>query len=162
MTISVGDTLPEANLLYMGDAGPASVTVSEKTKGRKVIFFGLPGAFTGTCTSAHVPSFMRTKDALMAKGVDEIICFATDTPHVMQAWGVSTGATAAGLTFMSDSDGSFTKALGLAFDAPPAGFHGRTLRHSMLVDDGIVTILNIEEGRGVCDMSGGENMLDQI
>ena len=162
MTLSVGDTLPDANLLLITEDGPASVSLSEKTRGRKVIIFGLPGAYTSTCTSAHVPSFMRTKDQFDAKGVDEIICISVNDPFVMDAWGKDTGAAAAGLTFLADADGSYTKEIGLAFDAPPVGFIGRAQRHAMLVEDGKVSILHIEEGPGMCEVTAGESLLAEM
>ena len=87
MTISVGQTLPDATLIRMGDAGPETVSVKDAAKGRKVVIFAVPGAFTPTCHSAHVPSFIRTKDAFAAKGVDEIICVSVNDPFVMKAWG---------------------------------------------------------------------------
>ncbi|HBD91421.1 MAG TPA: peroxiredoxin, partial [Gemmobacter sp.] len=105
MTISAGSTLPEASLLVFGANGPEKLDLADKVKGRKVVIFGLPGAYTGTCTTAHVPSFMRTKDAFAAKGVDEIICVSVNDPFVMKAWGESTGATEAGITFAGDADG---------------------------------------------------------
>ena len=92
MTISEGSALPDANLLMIGEAGPGSVALAEKIKGRKVVIFGLPGAYTGTCTSAHVPSFIRTADKFAAKGVDEIICVSVNDPWVMEAWDAATGA----------------------------------------------------------------------
>lgn len=162
MTLATGDSLPEATMLTMTAEGPGSVTLSEKLKGRKVIIFGLPGAFTGTCSSAHVPSFMRTKDAFAAKGVDEIICVSVNDPFVMDAWGKDTGATAAGLTFLCDADASFTKAIGMEFDAPPVGLLSRSKRYSMLVEDGKVTMLNAEESPGVCESSAGETMLEAM
>jgi len=162
MTISIGDTLPSAKLLKIGDGGPEYVSLDDKVKGRKVIIFGLPGAFTGTCTAAHVPSFIRTKPKFDAKGVDEIICISVNDPHVMRAWGESTGAAAAGLTFLADADSAFTGAIGMQFDAPAAGFHKRSIRYAMYVVDGKVQILNVEEARGVCEMSSGETLLDQI
>ncbi len=162
MTISSGDTLPAATLLQIGENGPEPVLLEDKITGRKVVIFGLPGAFTGTCTSAHVPSFIRTKPLFDAKGVDEIICVSVNDPHVMKAWGASTGAAAAGLTFLADADSSFTGAIGMQFDAPAAGFHKRSIRYAMFVDDGVVKVLNVEEARGVCEMSSGETLLEQI
>ena len=98
MEISTGVTLPDATLLMKDADGIHSVSLADKTKGRKVIIFAVPGAFTPTCSSAHVPSFIRTKDAFAAKGVDEIICISVNDPHVMHAWGEATGATEAALT----------------------------------------------------------------
>ncbi|WP_377192226.1 peroxiredoxin [Ruegeria meonggei] len=160
--ISTGDTLPDATLIQMGANGPEEVRISSKTKGRKVVVFAVPGAFTGTCTTAHVPSFMRTKDQFNAKGVDEIICVAVNDPFVMGAWGESTGATAAGLTMLSDAASEFTKALGMDFDAPPAGLFARSKRYAMVVENGKVTALNLEENPGTCEISAGESLLDAI
>ncbi|WJY22645.1 peroxiredoxin [Fontisubflavum oceani] len=162
MTISVGDKLPEANLLRIGENGPEAVSLSDKLAGRKVILFGLPGAFTGTCTMAHVPSFIRTKDQFDAKGVDEIICVSVNDPFVMEAWGESTGATSAGLTLLGDSASELTTAIGMDFDAPPVGFSKRSKRYAMYVEDGVVKVLHAEENPGVCEASGGEAMLAEI
>ncbi|MBO6602698.1 peroxiredoxin [Rhodophyticola porphyridii] len=162
MSIAVGDKLPDANLLRMGENGPESVSIGEKLAGRKVILFGLPGAYTGTCTTAHVPSFIRTKDDFDAKGVDEIICVAVNDPFVMQAWGESTGAGAAGLTLLGDAASEFTSAIGMDFDAPPVGFIKRSKRYAMYVEDGVVKVLHVEENPGVCEASGGEAMLAEI
>jgi len=162
MTISVGDTLPAASLLQMGAEGPAAVDLAARVNGRKVVIFALPGAYTGTCTTAHVPSFMRTKDQFAAKGVDEIICISVNDPFVMQAWGESTGATEAGLTFLADADASFTKAMGLTFSAPPAGLIDRSKRYALMEEDGVVKVLQAEENPGVCETSGGEALLEAI
>ncbi|EDM70599.1 antioxidant, AhpC/Tsa family, putative [Roseobacter sp. AzwK-3b] len=159
MTISKGDKLPDATLLQMGENGPESVTLSDKTAGRKVVIFAVPGAFTPTCHSAHVPSFMRTKDQFAEKGVDEIICISVNDPFVMRAWGKDTGAADAGITMLGDPDSAFTKAVGMDFDAPPAGLVARSKRYAMLVEDGTVTVLHQEESPGTCEVSGGEAML---
>ncbi|UWQ90721.1 peroxiredoxin [Rhodobacteraceae bacterium M382] len=160
--ISVGNSLPDAELTVMGSSGPETVRISEKTSGRKVAIFAVPGAFTPTCHSAHVPSFIRTKDQFTAKGVDEIICVSVNDPFVMATWGEVTGATAAGITMLADAGSSFTEALGMRFDAPPAGLIGRSQRFAMLVEDGVVTVLNMEKGPGVCDLTAGEGLLDAI
>jgi cytochrome c peroxidase len=159
MSISKGDRLPGAHLLKMGDKGPEQVDIGARMQGRKVVIFGLPGAYTGTCTTAHVPSFMRTAEALKAKGVDEIICVSVNDPFVMKAWGEATGATAAGITMLADAEGAFTRALGLNFDAPAAGLIGRSRRYALVAADGVVEVLNVEETPGVCDVSGGEAVL---
>ncbi len=162
MTISQGAKLPDATLLHISDTGPASVAVADKLAGRKVVIFGLPGAYTGTCTSAHVPSFIRTADKFAAKGVDEIICISVNDPFVMKAWGESTGATKAGITMLADADASFTKAVGLAFTAPPVGFFDRSKRYALYAEDGVVKVLHVEESPGVCEASGGEALLAAI
>ncbi|MEM7733447.1 MAG: molybdopterin cofactor-binding domain-containing protein, partial [Pseudomonadota bacterium] len=140
MTISQGDTLPEATFIVMGEGGPEEVSLSDKTKGRKVVIFAVPGAFTPTCHSAHVPSFIRVKDALKDKGVEEIICVAVNDPFIMQTWGKASGASDAGITMLSDAESTFTKAVGMNFSAPPVGFVDRSKRYAMLVDDGTVSL----------------------
>lgn len=162
MSISEGDRLPEASLIRLGANGPEQVETAALTQGRKVILFAVPGAFTPTCHSAHVPSFVRTKDQLAAKGVDEIVCVAVNDPFVMKAWGEATGATAAGIGMLSDGTGAFTRALGLEFDRPEAGLMGRSKRYAMLVEDGVVKVLHLESAPGVCEVSGGEAMLAAI
>lgn len=160
--ITVGAKLPEATLLRVGANGPEAVDLGAALKGRKVVIFGLPGAYTGTCSTAHVPSFSRTADKFRAKGVDEIICVSVNDPFVMKAWGEATGGAAAGISFLGDADGSFTKAIGLSFDRPQAGLIGRSLRYSLYAVDGVVTQFNKEENAGQCEISGGETLLEQI
>ncbi len=162
MVISVGDRLPEAELIRMGEAGPEQVSVSDLTKGRKVVLFAVPGAFTPTCHSAHVPSFMRTKDAFAEKGVDEIVCVSVNDPFVMKAWGEATGAAAAGISMLADGTSAFTAAMGLSFDAPPVGLMARSKRYALLAEDGVVKVLHLEESPGTCEISGGEALLAAI
>jgi len=162
MTIAQGDTLPSATFTKMGAEGPEQVSLDSLTKDRKVVLFAVPGAFTPTCHSAHVPSFMRTKDQFMAKGVDEIICVSVNDPFVMQNWGQATGATDAGITMLADAESSFTTAIGMNFDAPPAGLMARSKRYAMLVENGVVTTLNLEESPGTCEVSAGETLLDSL
>ncbi len=118
MTIALGDRLPEATFLEKGAEGIGPVPSAELFAGRRVVLFGLPGAFTGTCSTLHLPSFIRVADALRAKGVDEIVCVAVNDPHVMLAWGESSGAGAAGIRMLADADGAFTRAIGLTYDNP--------------------------------------------
>jgi cytochrome c peroxidase len=158
MAIAIGDRLPEASLVGMGESGPEIVDLASRLKGRKVVVFALPGAFTGPCTTAHVPSFIRTADAFRAKGVDEIICVAVNDPFTLAAWGESTGATAAGITMLGDADGALTRALGMEFTAPQLGLIGRSNRYAVLLEDGLVTQANIDEP-GVCNVSTGEALL---
>jgi glutaredoxin/glutathione-dependent peroxiredoxin len=162
MPISQGDRLPEVKLSRLGAKGPETVSVSDLTRGRKVVIFAVPGAFTPTCHSAHVPSFIRQKDALAAKGVDEIICVSVNDVHVMRHWGDATGATEAGITMLADGTGEFTKAVGQNFDFPPAGMLGRSKRYAMLVEDGVVKVLHLEQSPGTCEISGGEAMVAAI
>lgn len=161
MTISVGQPLPDATLIQMGPNGAESVSVHAKAKGRKVVIFAVPGAFTPTCHSAHVPSFIRTKDGFAAKGVDEIICISVNDPFVMKAWGEATGADAAGISMVADADSSFTRAIGMTLDLPHLGLLSRSKRYSLLAEDGVVTQFNPETGPG-CEISAGEHLLSQL
>ena len=160
--ISVGDTLPEATLLAIGAEGPAPVQLQDKVKGRKVVIFAVPGAFTPTCHAAHVPSFVRTKSDLEAKGVDEVICVSVNDPFVMDAWGDASGASEAGITMLADPLSEFTRDIGMQFDAPPVGLMGRSKRYAMVVEDGKVTLLNVEDDPGACDVSAGEAILEAL
>ncbi len=162
MTIAVGDRLPAATLTRVGEKGPEPVALAGVLKGRKVAIFGLPGAYTGTCSTAHVPSFMRVRAALAEKGVDEVICVSVNDAFVMKAWGEATGATAAGITMLADADSSLTKALGMEFSAPAIGFIDRSKRYSLYAEDGVVKQLNLEENAGACEISAGETLLGQI
>lgn len=161
MTISVGDRLPEGTFLKMTENGPEAVSIAEFTAGRKVVIFGVPGAFTPTCHSAHVPSFVRVMDDLKAKGVDEVVCVSVNDPHVMRAWGDATGGAEAGITFLADPDCSVTEAIGMRFDAPPAGLLARSKRYALAAEDGVVTVWHPEPATG-CSISGGEAMVEAL
>lgn len=158
MARNEGDTLPQGTLLQMTQDGPAAVDLAQYATGR-VAIFALPGAYTGICSTQHVPSFIRTADQFRAKGVDRIVCVSVNDPFVMGAWAKDTGAEAAGLTFLSDADGAFTEAMGMSFDAPAAGLFGRSKRYAMLVENGTITALEVEESPGQCSISGGESLL---
>ena len=162
MPILVGDKLPEAILRRSGLLGPEETSISSLTAGRKVVIFGLPGAYTSTCSASHVPSFMRTKDQFASKGVAEIICVSVNDVFVMKEWGESTGARAAGISMWADPVSEFTKAIGKNFSAPIVGFVERSSRYAMLVENGTVTILNEEVATGVCDLTAGEGLLDAM
>ena len=159
MVISVGNRLPSSSLVRMTDSGLEQTTIDQLTVGRKVILFGLPGAFTPTCSTSHVPSFIRSHEALLAKGVDEIICISVNDVHVLYEWSNVTGAKIAGISMWADPSSEFTIAIGMNFDAPIVGFMGRSSRYSMLVDDGVVQIFNQETSTSACDLSTGETML---
>jgi len=162
MTLSTGDKLPDATLLTLGENGPEEVALSARTAGRKVVIFAVPGAYTPTCSAAHVPSFVRTKGQFDAKGVDEIICVSVNDPFVMKAWGEATGASEAGITMLGDAQSAFTKAIGMDFDAPPAGLLARSKRYAMYVEDGTVKVLHVEESPGTCEVTAGESLLAEI
>jgi glutaredoxin/glutathione-dependent peroxiredoxin len=161
MALKVGDRLPEASFLEYAGGQPQTVPSSEIFTGRAAVF-AMPGAYTRTCDGAHLPSVIRCAEALRAEGVDRIVVLAVNDPFVMAAWGESSGATAAGIRMLADADGAFTRAVGMAFDAPPVGFFGRSARYGMLVEDGTVSALGIEEARAECSMSGGEALLDAV
>jgi cytochrome c peroxidase len=161
MAIQEGDALPEAQLIRIGADGPEAVALHDLIGAGRAVIFAVPGAYTPTCSSAHVPSFVRTKDAFADKGVGTVVCVAVNDPFVMKAWGEATGATEAGIEMLGDADGTFTKSIGMDFDAPPAGLHGRSKRYAMLVEDGRVTALNVEENPGACEISAGEALLDR-
>lgn len=162
MGIKTGDKLPGATMIRIGDAGPEQVVLGERLAGKKVVIFAVPGAYTPTCHSAHVPSFIRTREKLAEKGVEEIICVSVNDPFVLKAWAEATGAVTAGITMLSDAEGAFTKAIGMNFDAAPVGLVGRSKRYAMFVEDGVVKVLQAEESPGVCEVSGGEAMLAAI
>jgi peroxiredoxin len=162
MTISTGDTLPEATFVEMGENGPQEVSGGDIIGNGKVVIFGLPGAYTGVCSTAHVPSFIRTADAFRAKGVDRIVCVTVNDPFVLEAWSKSTGAGDAGIQMLGDADASFTKAIGMDFTAPPVGLINRSKRYAMLVENGVVSVLNLESSPGECEISAGETLLDTV
>lgn len=162
MTISVGDTLPDATFVAIGPNGPEPKTTADIFAGRKVALFAVPGAFTPTCSLNHLPSFVDNAAALTAKGVDAIVCVSVNDPFVMKAWGESSGAIAAGLHMLADPQSEFTKALGLDFTAPPAGLIARSKRYSMVVEDKVVKVFNLEETPGKAEISTGGAMLDQL
>lgn len=158
MTLAVGERFPDATLVTMGENGPEVVELSERLKGRKVVIFGLPGAFTGPCSTIHMPSFVRTADKLRAKGVEEIICIAVNDPFVLKAWGAATGAEDAGITLMGDPDAVLTKALGMEFTAPPLGLYDRSNRYALVIEDGVIRVSNVDEP-ATCKISVGEELL---
>ncbi|PZX18868.1 peroxiredoxin [Palleronia aestuarii] len=159
MSISEGDALPDATLVRIGAEGPESVSLAAILGSGKAVIFGVPGAFTGTCTTAHVPSFIRTKDGFSEKGVEKIVCVAVNDPFVVKAWSEQTGAGDAGIEMLGDPGAEFTKAIGMNFTAPPVGFYDRSRRYAMVVEDGRVVALHAEESPGVCETSGGEALL---
>lgn len=161
MSIQPGDIFPAGKLLKLGEGGPEAVDTGDLAGGR-VAIFGLPGAFTGTCTNAHIPSFIRTADQFRAKGVSRIICLTVNDPFVCDAWSKSTGAGDAGIEILADADGSVTKALGLDFDVPPAGLFGRCKRFAALMSGGKIEVINIEDSPGTCSVSAGEALLEKV
>jgi peroxiredoxin len=161
MTIAVGEKLPEVKFTVMTETGPAAKMTSELFGGRKVALFAVPGAFTPTCNNNHLPGFLEHLDAFKAKGVDEIVCTAVNDVFVLAAWSRATGADGK-ITFASDGSGNFAKAIGLDNDASAANMGIRSKRYAMLVDDGVVKVVNIEPGPGKADVSGAASLLAVI
>lgn len=166
MTIKVGDTLPDATLTEFIEVegngcsiGPNSFKVADLVKGKKIAIFGLPGAFTPTCSAKHVPGYVANYDALRAKGVDEIWCVSVNDAFVMGAWGRDQHS-AGKVRMMGDGSAEFTKKLGLELDLTARGMGLRSQRYSMLVEDGVVKSLNVE-APGKFEVSGADKMLEQ-
>ena len=166
MTIQIGDRLPEGSLQEFIDVetegcalGPNTFNVSDLVKGKTIAIFGLPGAFTPTCSAQHLPGYIKLADQLKAKGVDEIWCISVNDAFVMGAWGRDQKATGI-VRMMADGSAAFTKALGLEFDLVAKGFGVRSQRYSMLVQDGVVKQLNVEAGG--FDVSSAETLLKQL
>ena len=167
MTIKVGDKLPSGTLSEFVEVetagctiGPNDFKVDDLTRGKKVVIFGLPGAFTPTCSAKHVPSYLQNIDRLKAKGVDEVICMAVNDAFVMGAW-ARDQKTAGKVRMMGDGSANYTKALGLEFDLSARGLGLRCQRFSMLVDNGVVKALNVE-APGKYEVSDAETMLKQM
>ena len=167
MAIKVGDRLPEGTLTELIEnetpgctIGPNTFNVSELTKGKRIVIFGLPGAFTPTCSAKHVPGYVANHDQLRAKGVDEVWCVAVNDAFVMGAWGKAQKA-AGKVRMMADGSAIYTKALGLDLDLTARGMGVRSLRYSMLVEDGVVKRLNVEQP-GKFEVSDAETMLRQL
>ena len=161
MPIKVGDRLPEAKFRVMGPDGPAAKTTDEIFKGKKVVLFAVPGAFTPTCSNNHLPGFLKNADAIKAKGVDTIAVTGVNDVFVFDAWKKATGAGGK-IEFLADGNGEFAKALDLVLDGSGAGLGIRSKRYAMLVEDGVVTKLNIEDAPGKAENSGAENLLKQM
>ena len=160
MTIQVGDKLPETTFAVMTENGPEQVNSADYFAGRKVALFSVPGAFTPTCSAKHLPGFIEKADALKAKGVDEIACTAVNDVFVMGAWAKNAGAEGK-VTMLADGNGDFAKALGLTMDGSKFGMGTRGQRFSMIVEDGVVTTLNVE-APGEFKVSAADHMLGQL
>ena len=167
MTIKVGDRLPDATLTEFIEVegngcsiGPNAFKVEDLVKGKKIAIFGLPGAFTPTCSAKHVPSYVAQYDALKAKGVDEIWCVSVNDAFVMGAWGRDQGSGSK-VRMMADGSAEFTKKLGLEFDLTARGMGVRSQRYSMLVENGVVKTFNLE-GPGQFEVSSAEKMLADL
>ncbi len=160
MTVKIGDKIPDVTLKHMTADGPKNITTAELFGGKKVIIFGLPGAFTPTCSARHVPGFVDHFDAITEKGVDTIACVSVNDAFVMAAWGKAQNAEGKVL-MLADGNADFAKALGLDADFSAFGMGLRSKRYSMLVEDGVVKQLNLEEP-GAFEVSNAETILKQL
>ena len=160
MTIKVGDSLPSATLIKMTEEGPRPVTTEELFGGRTVALFAVPGAFTPTCSAKHLPGYVDNSGAIKGKGVDEIVGISVNDPFVMGAWGKASNV-GDNVTLLSDGNADFVKALGLSMDGSKFGMGTRSQRFSMLVKDGKVAQLNVEEP-GAFKVSSAEHMIEQL
>lgn len=157
MTIAIGDKLPTTDLYRMGDKGPEKISTDELFAGKKTLLFAVPGAFTPTCSRAHLPGYVVKADELTAKGVDQIVCLSVNDAFVMDAWGRDQNADDK-IMMIADAGGDFTQAVGLEVDLGARGLGRRSQRYAMIVDDGVVTHLNVEES-GKFEVSDAETML---
>jgi peroxiredoxin len=159
MTIQVGDRLPDVPLTIASSDGPKPTTSGQYFSGKRVALFAVPGAFTPTCSARHLPSYVDKAGELKGQGVDEIACISVNDPFVMAAWGQRDGSE--DITMLADGNGAFSEAVGLSFDGSQFGMGKRSQRYSMIVNDGVVEQLNVEQP-GEYRASSAEHMLDQL
>jgi peroxiredoxin len=161
MTIKVGDKLPQATFRVMTSEGPAAKTTDDLFAGKKVVLFAVPGAFTPTCHTNHLPGFLAKAGEIKARGVDAIMVTSANDVFVLDAWAKATGA-AGTIEFLADGNADFAKEIGLTMDGSGFGMGTRSQRYSMVVDNGTITQLNIEEAPGKAEVSGAEHLLNQL
>ena len=157
MAIEVGGVIPSVTLKHLTDAGMQEITTEEIFKGKKVVLFALPGAFTPTCSAKHLPGFVEQAAALKAKGVDQIVCLSVNDPFVMKAWGKDQNVGDA-VFLLPDGNGALTKALGLDFDGSGFGLGTRSQRYAAIIDDGVVKLLSVDKP-GAFEVSSAEAVL---
>ena len=161
MTIKPGEHLPAATFRAVTADAAKPVTTDDVFKGRKVVLFGVPGAFTPTCHKNHLPGFLAHAAEIKARGVDAIAVTSINDAHVFKAWALETGAMGT-IEFLADGNGEFAKAAGLTFDASAGGMGIRSLRYSMVVENGVVLALNIEDAPGKADISGAAALMKDL
>ena len=159
MTIQVGDKIPQATMKVMGEKGPQDMSTDELFAGKKVVLFALPGAFTPTCSAAHLPGFVANADKIKAKGVDSVVCLSVNDAFVMSAWGADKNAEE--LIMLADGNGDFTSAVGLEMDGSAFGLGKRSQRYALIADDGVVTALNVE-APGAFEVSSADAILELL
>ena len=161
MAIKVGDRLPEATFKRLTAEGLRDVTTAELCAGKRVVLFAVPGAFTPTCSVQHLPGYAAKADAFRAKGVDTIACVAVNDAFVLDAWARANGVGDK-VVMLADGNGAFAKAIGLDLDASALGLGLRSQRYAMLVEDGLVKDLRVEESPGMVDVSGADVVLASV
>jgi len=160
MAIKEGDKVPSVTLQHMTADGPKPISTDEFFKGKRVVVVGVPGAFTPVCSTQHLPGFVQNVDAIKAKGVDTIACLSVNDAFVMDSWGKAQNA-GDGIVMLADGNAEFTKAAGFEWDVSKFGMGLRSRRFAMLVEDGVVKNLLLEEGTGL-DISTAENLLGKL
>jgi peroxiredoxin len=160
MSIQVGDRLPQVTFRVMTPEGPAAKTTDDLFKGRKVVLVAVPGAFTPTCHNNHLPGYVQNLNAIKAKGVDAVLVTSVNDVFVMEAWRKASGAE--GIEFLADGNGDFAQAIGLTIDRTGFGLGIRSQRYAMVVEDGVVKALNLEENTSKAEQSGAENLLKDL
>ena len=161
MTIKVGDRLPQATFRVMTEDGPAAKTSDDIFKGRKVALVAVPGAYTPTCDRNHLPGYVQRAGEIRAAGIDAIVVTSVNDVFVLKAWSQSSGADGK-VEMISDGNGDFAKAIGLSFDGSGFGLGTRSQRYAMVVDDGVVVALDVEDAPSKADLSGAENFLRRL
>lgn len=161
MTIKPGEKLPDVQLMHLTDAGPSPISTEELFGGKTVAMFAVPGAFTPTCSNQHLPGFIEKSEELRSAGVDTIICLSVNDAFVMGAWGQQQGANGK-VMMVGDGNAELTEKMGLSMDGSGFGMGTRSLRYSMIICDGVVETLNIEQNPGQAVDSGAENLLGQL
>lgn len=162
MSIKIGDNLPDVTFRVMTTEGPKPLNTGDVFKGKKIALFAVPGAFTPTCHHNHLPGFINNADIIKAKGVDGIAVTAVNDVFVMDAWKRASDSESKIDLFLADGNGDFSKAIGLAVDDSDKGRGIRSSRYSMIVENGVVTSLNLEEVPGKAEISGAENLIKQL
>jgi peroxiredoxin len=159
MKISVGQKMPNSTLSYFGPDGVSQIELIELLKGKKVVIFALPGAFTNTCSSKHLPGFIEKSARIKKEGVDEIICISVNDPFVMSKWGETTGAIDVGIKMLADPASDFTKSIGTEFTVPPIGFFNRSKRCAFIVENQKIVYAYLDDASGVVTGSSAEAIL---
>ena len=159
MAVQVGDNIPDATMKILGEKGPQDITTSELFSGKKVVLFAVPGAFTPTCSAAHLPGFVVNADKLKEKGVDSIVCTSVNDAFVMDAWGKDRNAEE--LIMVGDGNCEFASAMGLTMDGSGFGLGTRSVRYALVAEDGKITTLNVENG-GAFEVSSAEAILEAL